>query len=154
MLGLGIDILLLVLLGVTMFFGLRLSRQFSEIRADQARLEVLVKQLNEASGRAENAVQAMKKTAIDTSEQLQGRIGKAQALSEELEIMIEAGDSLAERLQHIAEDSRKSVGAGAGKKPVSKPAAKSPPKKTTGSTGQSRAERELREALLENRDKP
>ena len=118
MLGMAIDILLLLILGVTMFFGLRLSRQFSEIKADQARLATLVGQLNEASKRAEGAVASMKKTAIETSEQLQGRIGKAQALSEELEIMIEAGDSLAERLQHIAEDSRKSVDA---KKSASKP---------------------------------
>lgn len=147
MLGMAIDILLLLILGVTMFFGLRLSRQFSEIKADQARLATLVGQLNEASKRAEGAVASMKKTAIETSEQLQGRIGKAQALSEELEIMIEAGDSLAERLQHIAEDSRKSVDA---KKSASKP----PPKKTEGSTQQSRAERELRDALLGNRDKP
>lgn len=147
MMTIAIDIILLVLLGVTMFFGLRLSRQFSEIKADQSRLEVLVSQLNEASKRAEIAVTNMKKTAVETSEQLQGRIGKAQALSEELEIMIEAGDSLAERLQHIAEDSRKTVGAG------SKAAAKPPPKQTAGSTKESRAERELREALLENKGK-
>ncbi len=148
----AIDIILLVILAVTMFFGLRLSRQFSEIKADQARLEVLVGQLNEASKRAEGAVASMKKTAVETSEQLQGRIGKAQALSEELEIMIEAGDSLAERLQHIAEDSRKTVGSSS--KASAKPAAKTTSGTTSGSTKESRAERELREALLDNKSKP
>ena len=109
MLMMVLDIILLLFLFIALFFGLRLSRQFAEIKKDQARLGELVKQLDTASNRAEAAVKTMKKTALEASDQLGAQNGKAQALSEELEIMIEAGDNLAERLQGIASQSRQTV---------------------------------------------
>jgi hypothetical protein len=155
-----IDGILLILLCVTLFIGIRLSRQFAEIRSDQNRMIELVGNLNVASARAEKAVASMKQAAVDTGENLQGQIGQGQALCEELEIMIEAGDSLAERLQVIAESSRKAVGQspqGQKKHDQKKPA----PAKGAGATKdaagedepRSRAERELVEALKSRNDK-
>ena len=140
MLMMVLDIILLVFLFITLFFGLRLSRQFGEIKKDQARLGELVKQLDTASARAEAAVQTMKKTALETSDSLSAQNGKAQALSEELEIMIEAGDNLAERLQVIATQSRQSVQGG-----QQPPSGQKKPR--------TRAEKELQDALAEKRKK-
>ena len=144
-LGIIMDVTVLVALAVTLFIGIRLSRQFARIRADQERMGQLVNNLNAASQRAENAVQSMKKTAIETGETLQGRIGQGQALSDELDIMIEAADNLAERLQTIASSTRKAVG---------EPAADKTGNKQKQSKGpRSRAERELVEALKTRNDK-
>lgn len=154
-----IDGILLILLGVTLFIGIRLSRQFAEIRNDQNRMMELVGHLNTASARAEKAVQSMKQTAMDTGENLQGRVGQGQALCEELEIMIEAGDSLAERLQVIAENSRKAVGQSPQASKKSAPSSNRESKKETakdsagGDEPRSRAERELVEALKSRNDK-
>ena len=134
MLPMIIDIFLLILLVVTLFYGLRLSRQFSEIKADQIRLGELVKQLDTASAKAEAAVKNMKKNAVEASDSLQAQNRAAQGLSEELEIMIEAGNSLAERLQNIATSSRKAV----------QNDSKTPSKSGKGRT---RAEQELHDAI-------
>jgi hypothetical protein len=44
---------------------------------------------------------------LSGGDQLQDKVNKARALSDELEIMIQAGDNLAERLSGAAENSRK-----------------------------------------------
>jgi hypothetical protein len=146
-----IDVILLLLLCVTLFFGIRLSRQFAEIREDQDKLATLVEDLNRASLKAEKAVGNMKNTAVVTSETLQGQISKGQALFDELEIMVEAGDSLAERLQKIAEKSRKAV-EGSSKETTSNNKAQSKKAKSTAKDevdqkARTRAEKELLEAL-------
>ena len=146
-----IDILLLALLFVALFFGLRLSRQFSVIKSDQARLGELVKQLDVASQKAEVAVKNMKKNALEASEALQAQNGKAQAMSEELEIMIEAGNSLAERLQKIAEHSRRIVQSGQNASAAPLPDNKNTDSKN--SKGRTRAEQELHAAISDKRNK-
>ena len=139
-----IDVVLLILLCVTLFFAIRLSRQFADIRRDQDKLSELVMNLNTASERAEKAVKSMRKNALETSEKLQGDIIKAQGLSDELDIMIEAGNSLAERLQKIAEKSRKAAQGNDTKKPKAANKKSSSKKKKDP---RSRAEKELIEAL-------
>ena len=139
-----IDVVLLILLCVTLFFAIRLSRQFADIRRDQDKLSELVMNLNTASERAEKAVKSMRKNALETSEKLQGDIIKAQGLSDELDIMIEAGNSLAERLQKIAEKSRKATQGNDTKKPKAANKKSASKKKKEP---RSRAEKELIEAL-------
>ncbi len=140
-----IDVILLVLLCITLFYGIRLSRQMSEIREDQARLEGLISSLNSAADRADTAINNMRTHATETSEKLQSQISKGQAIFDELDIMIEAGDSLAERLQKIAEDSRKAVDTKKSSKAAKKSESKKADKKD--SKKKSRAEEELIAAL-------
>jgi len=145
-----IDVLLLVLLCMMLFYAIRLSRQYGEIKQDQDKLASLIEGLNKASARAEKSITSMRETALDTGEKLQSQTSKGVALFDELEIMIEAGDSLAERLQVIAAQSRKTVSGGDDKK---KPAKKVAPKKNKETDARSRAEKELIEALSANNDK-
>lgn len=156
--GFYIDIVLLCVLAVVLVYAFRLSRQFSHIQDDQKQLETLIIQLNKASERAENAVQAMRESAVESGELLQEKINVSRTLIDELEIMIEAGDSLAGRLQVLAERSRKAAQegeatpAGPARKPA-KPAPAAKKEKTALAEdapelqGKSRAERELIEAL-------
>jgi prophage DNA circulation protein len=105
--GLFFDIIILAALGVTIFYCLRLSRQFNQMRADRKAFETLIQSLNFASARAEASIQSFKEVAVGNGDILQDKINKSRAMAEELEIMIQAGDSLADRLQALAEKSRK-----------------------------------------------
>lgn len=133
--GLIFDLLILAALGATIFHALRLSKQFTKMQADRKAFEQLIAAMNVASSRAEAAIKAFKDTALDSGDKLQEKINTARGLTDELEIMIQAGDSLADRLGAAAEKGRK----GALPEPNAPTARAAEPR--------SRAEKELLEAL-------
>lgn len=106
--GLALDVILLAVLGFAMYRGWKLSRQFEQMKADRAAFEKLIQALNLAASRAEGAITALREAVTGSAEQLQAKISTARALSDELEIVVQAGDNLAERLQNLAEKSRQS----------------------------------------------
>lgn len=136
------DIVILGALGVTVFYCLRLSKQFNQMRADRKAFEALIQSLNGASARAEASIHAFRETAVGSGDILQDKINRAKAISEELEIMIQAGDSLANRLQEQAEKSRRA--AGGNTEPAGSDDASA---SRSGSQPRTRAEKELVEAL-------
>jgi len=103
------DIALLTALGVTVFYCFRLSRQFTQMRADRKVFEILIQSLNVASAKADASIRSFRETAIGSGDSLQEKINRSHALFDELEIMIQAGDDLANRLQSLAEKSRRAV---------------------------------------------
>lgn len=139
-LGLVLDILLLGALGAAMHRAWILSRQFEQVKADRAAFEQLISALNIAAGRAEEAIDGLRAATTAAGDSLQSKVNAARALEGELEIVLQAGDSLAERLQAAAEKSR------GGALPAPEvPAAKTPEPRT-------RAEKELLDALRTKRD--
>ena len=142
-----LDGIVLLALAVTIFFSLRLSRQFSVLKQDQENLDKLIKSLDVATDKAEQAVQNMKSVAIDTGEGLQSKINVARSLFDELEIMIQAGDNLAERLSQAAESSRKKMTAEPKAKTTKKAAPKATKTENPEEKGMSRAEKELLAAV-------
>ncbi len=129
--GIFFDVVILVALGVTVFYCLRLSRQFNEMQANRKAFEALIQSLNVASSRAETVIRSLKDAAMDSGDMIQEKMGRARALTEELEIMIQAGDNIANRLQDTAEKRKSSAGEPAGE----------------GQLPRTRAEKELMEAL-------
>ena len=137
--GLFLNILILAALCVTIFYCLRLSQQFNQMRADRKAFDTLIQSLNFASARAEASIQAFRETAVGNGDVLQEKINKSRAMAEELEIMIQAGDSLADRLQGLAEKGRKSY--------AEAPAAAPAETKSSEIQPRTRAEKELLEAV-------
>ncbi len=140
------DILTLVGLAVTIFYCIRLSRQFERMRADRKAFELLIQALNTAADRADVSIKAFREMAGGNSDVLQERINKSRAMADELEIMIEAGDSLADHLEKLAENSAKaakdgSAAGGDGEEPAA------PRKPPSSATPRTRAEQELLEAV-------
>ena len=137
--GLVFDLLILVALAATIHQSLRLSREFAKLQADRKAFENLIAALNIASARAESAIKALKETATESGDSLQSKINAGRALTDELEIIIQAGDSLANRLS----------GADKTTKPAAQPAAAPTGELRSSVSGdlRSRAERELLEAL-------
>lgn len=138
--GLFFDIVILAALAATIFYAHRLSKQFQAMQADRKAFEQLIANLNIAASRAEAATKALKEAVQQGGDQLQDKINKARELSDELEIMVQAGDNLAERLQELATGSRKAA---------VKPDAPEAPAAPGNDMPQprSRAEKELLEAL-------
>lgn len=104
--GIIFDVILLAALGVVMYRAWQLSKQFAEMQANREAFEQLIQALNIATARAEGAITGLREAATESADGLQSKINAARALSDELEIMVQAGDSLAERLQDLAAKSR------------------------------------------------
>ena len=138
--GLSFDVVLLGAFGVTVYYCVRLSRQFDQMQADRKAFDALIQSLNTASSRAEGAIHAFKDIAANSGSSLQEKINKVRGLSDELEIMIQAGDNLANRLQVIAEKSRRATIPDTDRPAAADIITDEPPPK-------SRAEKELLEAL-------
>lgn len=136
--GLVFDLLIFVALVITIRQAIRLNRDFAQMQADRKAFENLIAALNIAASRAESAIKNLKETAIESGDALQGKINTARELTHELEIMIQAADSLANRLSGAAENARAPT-----------PAASRAPHTATTSEGAplSRAEKELLDAL-------
>ncbi|MBY6262304.1 hypothetical protein EI613_10305, partial [Azospirillum sp. 412522] len=98
-----IDVVMVGLLAATIAYAIILNRQIIKLRESRGEMAELIQGLNEAMGRADSGVRTLKKAAGDTGEDLQRTVIKAQALRDELQFMIEAGDTLANRLGGVGE---------------------------------------------------
>lgn len=96
--GFLLDIAVLAALGATIYFALRLSKNLSVIRSDKKELRELIASLSHNIDHANAAMINMRATATKSADNLQGIIVQAKALSEELQIITEAGGNLAERI--------------------------------------------------------
>lgn len=107
--GVILDIAVLAALGGAIFYALRLSSQIKQMQADRQAFEILIESLTQAATRAETAVRSLRETAAASGDNLETKIKTARGLFEELEIMIEAGDNLANRLEDLAARSRRAT---------------------------------------------
>lgn len=133
------DVLLLAALGYAIYFGRKLSLQIRNMQTDRKAFEQLIQGLNLAAAKAEGAIHALKEVSISSGDKLQEKINIARGLSDELEIMVQAGDNLAGRLNTLAEKTRKAH-------TIDPPVVEDDSTKTSPAP-RSRAEKELMEAL-------
>ena len=104
--GIVFDCLIMLLLIITIFYCMRLSRLykvFSQLKNDKQEIEVLIQQLSKIIDTANQAIQDMKDAAREDGTDLQKHIDEAHTLSDELEIILTSGNNLATRLQNLVE---------------------------------------------------
>lgn len=104
-----IDIVILVFLGITIFYAWRLSTYMRVFRDSRREMESLLKNLDGHIARAEKSVLGMRNAAESAGHDLQEIIKDSRFLADELNFMNEAGDSLANRLEKLAEKNRQLV---------------------------------------------
>jgi hypothetical protein len=92
------DAVVALLLIATIGYSMVLNRRLGAVRSDREKFEVLVRNLNAASQRAEVAVTNLRVTADDLSRRLEKKVEEARALGDDLTYMIERGDGLADKL--------------------------------------------------------
>lgn len=100
--GIILDIIILCVLAATIIHARRLSRQFAEMQQGRKTFEKLIESINQAAARADGATKSLREAAQQGGDRLQDRINTARGLADELEIIVQAGDSLAERLEGLA----------------------------------------------------
>lgn len=110
--NLVLDIVIIVLLVVAIIQCVRLWRKLSVFNESRKEMDATIRQFFEASAKAELAIRNFQKSAGDTSQKLDGDTKRAQLLSDELKLMIESGNGLAERLESVVEQGRKVPGYG------------------------------------------
>ncbi len=108
-LGLILDVLIVVLLSATIYFAARLSVFLKSFRDGRAEMDHLVRTLSESVLRAQEAVTGMQQAASESGKELQQLIDQSMAISEELQLVNEAGNNLASRLEGLAERNREIV---------------------------------------------
>ncbi len=104
-----LDGLILVFLGVTIFYAARLSIFLKTFRESRNGMQTLIRDLTITITKSEQAIETMKSHAAETEKEIREIVGEARFLSDELRIMNETGDGLAERLEKLADRNRELV---------------------------------------------
>ncbi|HPF78310.1 MAG TPA: DUF6468 domain-containing protein [Alphaproteobacteria bacterium] len=107
--GFILDGLILVFLSVTIFYAARLSLFLKSFREGKNGIQLLIRDLSLTVDKAEESVQTMKQHALQTEQELREIIHEAKFLSDELRFMNQTGDSLADRLEKLADRNRELV---------------------------------------------
>jgi hypothetical protein len=94
-----LEALVAVLLVVTVVYCAMLDKRLKALRTGQDGLKAIIEGLDSATRRAQTSVSELKAAADAAGHNLSGQVGKARALTDELQIMIEAGNALADRLE-------------------------------------------------------
>ena len=97
--GLVIDGALILLLSAVLIGGYRLNRRIADMRDGQAQLADLVTGLDRATDRAQQAIGTLKEESEAAKSDLHLEARKARAMIDELTLITEAGDNLANRLE-------------------------------------------------------
>lgn len=105
-LSLILDVVILVLLGLTIVYAARLSLQLRRLRDSKSDLDRVVRDLVKNLDRADRAIAGLRETAQDSGQDLQNAIDKATALSDELQLMTDSGDRLAGRLERLVDGAK------------------------------------------------
>lgn len=104
-----LDVATVLLLGVTIFYAAKLSLYLKIFRDGRKDMAHLIQDLSASVARAENAIHGMQDSAHESGRELQDIVNQAKFLADELRFMNEAGDSLANRLEKLAERNRELV---------------------------------------------
>jgi len=101
-----IDLLLLLLLGATLFVGWRLMTGLRHFRESKEEMEGLLNRLTAQIERAENGVRSLQIAAQSSGGQLEEILKDSKTLADELSLMNQSGNNLADRLEKLAEKNR------------------------------------------------
>lgn len=97
--GLILEGLVAVLLVTTVYYCVILNRRLTKLRDGQDEFMSLVVELNEATRRAQNSVEDLKSLTAETGKELEERVAAGRVLADELAMITEAGNNLANRLE-------------------------------------------------------
>lgn len=100
------DFAILVLLAATVFIGFKLTLSLRNFNEGRSEMEGLLNRLTANIERAENAIMGLQNAAKHSGVGLQAIINDSKFLADELKFMNEAGNSLAGRLEKLAEKNR------------------------------------------------
>ncbi len=102
----SLEIILVVLLGATLFQAIRLERALGVLKRDRASLEQLVIGFNASTNQAESGIQRLRAAVEGAGREIQGQLTQSVSLKEDLVFLTERGDRLADRLDTLVRAAR------------------------------------------------
>ncbi|MDJ0895160.1 MAG: DUF6468 domain-containing protein [Alphaproteobacteria bacterium] len=106
LLGIALDILLVALLGVTIGYAVLLNRRLSALRHNRDEFAALINALNQATKRAESALQRLKSTSEAIGQDLQARVNEGQAVRDDIQFLLERANQRADELAESVRQNR------------------------------------------------
>ena len=100
--SIALDIIVAVLLAVTIGYGVVLNRKLGNLRGFRSELKDLSSKFGDATARADESVDKLKKTATG----LHDSIEKARSLRDDLVFLIDRGDTTVDRLEGVVRAGR------------------------------------------------
>jgi hypothetical protein len=101
-----LELVLIVLLGATLFQAVRLERALGVLKRDRASLESLVVGFNASTHQAESGIQRLRSAVDGAGRQIDAQLSKSVALKDDLVFLTERGDRLADRLETLVRVAR------------------------------------------------
>jgi ABC-type transporter Mla subunit MlaD len=102
-----LDGVILILLVATIIYAARLSLYLKKFRDSKSDLEMIITDLSKQISKADNAIATLNKTVDESGEDLQARMDRAAQMFDELELIVQSGDTMANRLEALAVKNRK-----------------------------------------------
>jgi|BEDMetMinimDraft_2_1075160.scaffolds.fasta_scaffold20968_2 hypothetical protein len=102
----GLEAVLIGLLAATFFHALRLERAIGALRRDRAELEATIRQFLASTSEAEAGLEKMRLAAEGAARPLARQIELARPLAEDLRLLIEHAEKIADRLDRKIRDGR------------------------------------------------
>lgn len=106
-LSLAMDLFVLIALVGTIYYAMRLSRNLANFKNARNELKSLILDLTQNIDKAQASIDALKQSSASSATDLEDVMHDAKRMTEELKMMNEAGDNLANRLEGLAERNRK-----------------------------------------------
>jgi hypothetical protein len=128
-----LEIVLIALLGATLFQAIRLERALGVLKRDRASLETLVIGFNASTHQAESGIQRLRAAADSAGREIESQLTKSVSLKDDLSFLTERGDRLADRLDTLVR--------------VARPLVQDRPEASAAPKGVSPTERDLLQAL-------
>ena len=94
------------LLLATLFHAMRLERALGVLKRDRTALEALVAGFNASTSQAETSIGRLRQAADGAGRDIAQRIDTATTLKDDLAFLIERGDRLADRMEHLVRQGR------------------------------------------------
>lgn len=101
-LPLVMDVIVIALLGATVFYAMRLSKNLQAFRKTKGDLQHLIGDLSGQITQAEMAITGLREAARESGRDLQELISEGNALKDELEMMHDSANRVASRLEDVA----------------------------------------------------
>ncbi len=102
----ALEIVLILLLGATLWQALRLERALGVLRRDRAALEQLVAGFNASTRQAEQGIERLRAAADGAGRQIARQVDAAGPLRDDLAFLAERGERLADRLEALVRSAR------------------------------------------------
>ena len=97
-----LEIALVALLAATLFHAVRLERELGVLKRDRVQLQELIAGFNESTRQAERGIDRLRAATDGAGIQIARQTDAALALKDDLALLIERGNRLADRLDQVA----------------------------------------------------